>query len=240
MSDLFDDDTDRLVAEMDTVEQALAYLEVPAGTDDHFILSVAPVKAKEDDLSAKLVRRALELIGTARNSDVLLAEARSSSDGSQMTPSQAYALLGIDHPEQIDDDIIVTAHALKLEDAPHRASEINEAMALIAEARQSEHLRVIIASQSGNAVHLGSVGNYSRIEMPITEPRGLNNIGNTCYLNSLLQYLFTIKPIRDMVEHFDEYKHELPEASAAFEKKVADMKVDRAGVEHSQACESKL
>ncbi|GMM33594.1 ubiquitin-specific protease [Saccharomycopsis crataegensis] len=33
-------------------------------------------------------------------------------------------------------------------------------------------------------------------------PAGLNNIGNTCYLNSLLQFYFVIKPLRDQVLEF--------------------------------------
>ncbi|KAH9033487.1 hypothetical protein EDB85DRAFT_2289386 [Lactarius pseudohatsudake] len=32
-------------------------------------------------------------------------------------------------------------------------------------------------------------------------PRGLNQLGNTCYLNSLLQYFYTIKDLRDAVAH---------------------------------------
>jgi len=35
---------------------------------------------------------------------------------------------------------------------------------------------------------------------------GLRNIGNTCYLNSILQYLYTIVPIRSLVENLDRYK----------------------------------
>ncbi|KAH3674348.1 hypothetical protein WICMUC_003374 [Wickerhamomyces mucosus] len=35
-------------------------------------------------------------------------------------------------------------------------------------------------------------------------PVGLNNIGNTCYLNSLLQYYFSIKPLRDEILQFNE------------------------------------
>lgn len=35
-------------------------------------------------------------------------------------------------------------------------------------------------------------------------PAGLDNIGNTCYLNSLLQYYFCIKPLRDAVLNFNE------------------------------------
>lgn len=44
-------------------------------------------------------------------------------------------------------------------------------------------------------------------------PVGLNNIGNTCYLNSLLQYLFTVKPIRDIVFNYDSMRLGLDDES---------------------------
>ncbi|RDA92761.1 hypothetical protein CP533_1419 [Ophiocordyceps camponoti-saundersi (nom. inval.)] len=43
----------------------------------------------------------------------------------------------------------------------------------------------------------------------LTMPVGLHNIGNTCYLNSLLQYLFTVKPIRDIVLNYDDSRLDL-------------------------------
>ncbi|KAG5975965.1 hypothetical protein E4U55_007528 [Claviceps digitariae] len=44
-------------------------------------------------------------------------------------------------------------------------------------------------------------------------PVGLHNIGNTCYLNSLLQYLFTVKPIRDIVLNYDDVRLPLTDES---------------------------
>ncbi|QRG37933.1 hypothetical protein FDK38_002320 [Candidozyma auris] len=39
---------------------------------------------------------------------------------------------------------------------------------------------------------------------PENWPAGLDNIGNTCYLNSLLQYYFCIKPLRETILAFDD------------------------------------
>ncbi|KAI1762308.1 cysteine proteinase [Hypoxylon sp. FL1150] len=46
-------------------------------------------------------------------------------------------------------------------------------------------------------------------------PPGLKNIGNTCYLNSLLQYFYNVKVIRDLVLDFDQFKLDLDEKTVA-------------------------
>ncbi|TLS23968.1 hypothetical protein PpBr36_08265 [Pyricularia pennisetigena] len=50
----------------------------------------------------------------------------------------------------------------------------------------------------------------NRVEQePVNDPNlpaGLDNLRNTCYLNSMLQYFFTINPVRDLILNFDEYK----------------------------------
>lgn len=41
---------------------------------------------------------------------------------------------------------------------------------------------------------------------PAKWPVGLTSHGNTCYLNSLLQYYFSIEPLRNIVRNYDDYK----------------------------------
>ncbi|KAI1636139.1 hypothetical protein F4809DRAFT_409250 [Biscogniauxia mediterranea] len=45
----------------------------------------------------------------------------------------------------------------------------------------------------------------------LNTPPGLKNIGNTCYLNSLLQYFYNVKVVRDLVLNADQYCLELNE-----------------------------
>ncbi|KAJ2998671.1 ubiquitin-specific protease ubp2 [Globomyces sp. JEL0801] len=61
-----------------------------------------------------------------------------------------------------------------------------------------------------------------------SSPAGLTNIGNTCYLNSLLQYYFSINPLRDFVLRFGEVDLGVAQA------KIEDRKV------RSQYCKTKL
>jgi hypothetical protein len=53
----------------------------------------------------------------------------------------------------------------------------------------------------------------SRDDMPVRMdlPVGLENLRNTCYLNSILQYFFTVRPVRDLILNIDSYKMEATE-----------------------------
>ncbi|KAJ1954796.1 ubiquitin-specific protease ubp2, partial [Dipsacomyces acuminosporus] len=76
--------------------------------------------------------------------------------------------------------------------------------------RQAVDVRLAIESQTGHPATpaklsspdiMGSVERRRRDTTAVksTLPVGLKNIGNTCYLNCMLQCLFSIKPIRDAV-----------------------------------------
>ncbi|SCU85847.1 LAME_0D03158g1_1 [Lachancea meyersii CBS 8951] len=65
-------------------------------------------------------------------------------------------------------------------------------------------------------------------------PTGLNNIGNTCYLNSLLQYYFCISPLRDAVINYQrtlsEFQLSLGHLSGKRRiggREVSDLEVER-------------
>ncbi|CDO94202.1 unnamed protein product [Kluyveromyces dobzhanskii CBS 2104] len=52
-----------------------------------------------------------------------------------------------------------------------------------------------------------------------TWPAGINNVGNTCYLNSLLQFFFTIKPLRISILNYDSDSARLLEESKFHSKR---------------------
>ena len=69
------------------------------------------------------------------------------------------------------------------------------------------------------------------------KPVGLTNMGNTCYLNCLLQFFFTIEPLRDLVLHFDMHKMDITPETFQPKNIIITTAVSRKRVAEAQECE---
>lgn len=119
----------------------------------------------------------------------------------QMTVSKAYEFLNADKKTSEFEIINNFQNKALANDVDIR--ELRYAMKTIAEFRKSEIL-----------INFVKTGKIDSSLLPAENwPAGLDNIGNTCYLNSLLQYYFCIKPLRDLVLSFDEDDFDLDEFS---------------------------
>jgi ubiquitin carboxyl-terminal hydrolase 25/28 len=101
-----------------------------------------------------------------------------------------------------------------------------QALRTIANARNSDMLRAQADSPDG--------------PLPVKKgtedtPVGLENIANTCYLNSLLQYYYTVNPVRDVVMNFDKYRADITDEYVKT-RKVGGRNLDREEIEKAQKC----
>lgn len=142
----------------------------------------------------------------------------------EMDVGQAYNRLGITD-RTLDDDTILTAFNYHVSEAPSQTEDLRSALTAISKSKNSKLLQ--------NFLNSGMVSS----EHPLAEwPVGLENIGNTCYLNSLLQFFFTVKPLRTLVLDFDKYKMQIDDANLR-KKRVGSRKVSRKEIERAQRCE---
>lgn len=174
------------------------------------------------------------LKGSARKAVKLIAEARCSaalknwlSTGelgeTAMDIGDAYRQFGIDD-RTIDETIIESAYKVAMEDNPGQAETYTKAFNVIVADRQSSHLEAT------------SRGAQSFADLGFPDwPVGLENIGNTCYLNSLLQFLFTVPELRNLVLDFENVKMELSPENVA-QKKVGSRQINYREIERAQRC----
>jgi len=101
----------------------------------------------------------------------------------------------------------------------------------------TEALRVIALDRQSNFLLRKLEDPNADVQAGTAEPVGLDNIGNTCYLNSLLQYYYTIKPVRDMVINFQQHRMSLNEEDIK-KKRVGGRIVDKSEIIKAQKCTS--
>lgn len=138
-----------------------------------------------------------------------------------MDVGQAYARLSLSN-QTVDDDLVLVAYNSTVDDQPSQLADLNRALTAIAKQRDSDKLKQ----------HLG-ITTDSRTHKLSDWPVGIENIGNTCYLNSLLQFYFTIKPLRELVLRMDEYRMPTDEHSLST-KRVGSRGVSKKEVQRSQ------
>lgn len=225
----FTNTTDSTVA-IETYAQALAWLNAQEDTTDDFISTLVAVRVSENESDAPLARKAVQIIQQARNSAGLRAYLDSGELPVALDVPSAYRLLGIEpsaaNIDFLSDDSIYNQYAVAASDDNARRAEYRNALSIIAEARDSTALMTAIREETAMA-------NMQPEMLPLSEPRGLRNIGNTCYLSSLLQYFYTVKPIHRVLDNFEQQKEE----SQAV-KKVGGTLIKHRQVEKAQDCKS--
>lgn len=99
---------------------------------------------------------------------------------------------------------------------PHRSLEYKESLKIIASHRNSNILEQFLKTGTINE-HLFEIG-------LVQLPAGLNNIGNTCYLNLILQYYFSLTPLRESILLFHKIKIDFNMGNAQNAQKIEKAK----------------
>lgn len=208
-----------------TVEQACVFLGVDEKTPDDFIITMYTAKLNDNPSSRDIARRAVKLIADARQS-VALNHFLDTGETveAEMGVADAYRLLQI--PDRTADaDAIMAAYTICVDENPQQAEIYNRAMGIIARETDNTELKAMAG--------ISTEPDRDTSEWPV----GLQNIGNTCYLNSLLQFYFSVRPFRDMVLGFERYQMDLDDEAALAQKQVGSRKVVKKEVERSLKCE---
>lgn len=205
-----------------TYEQALFFLDASEDLNDEFITSMVSVKIGDRPSDEPTARHAVTLIANHRKSNALKHWLETGTLGeTDMDIDQAYARLDITD-RTIDNGTILAAYDFHVQEQSSQVYDLKRALTAIAKSRNSQQLTEFLGT-----------GMHSSEHAPSDWPVGIENIGNTCYLNSLLQFYFTIKPLRDLVLDIDNFKMPIDENSLS-SKRVGSRNVSIKEVNRAQ------
>jgi ubiquitin carboxyl-terminal hydrolase 25/28 len=209
---------------MVTYDQALMFLGADETVSDDQITALFGAKVGDNKTLETQAMNAVRLIADHRSSMLLHNWINAGFTGDlQMGADEGFQALQIDN-RTVDDELIVTQYDFIVGENPSNAEYYTKALDAIARDRDSSFLR-------GHLQRTAPQPTQGTSE----EPVGLDNIGNTCYLNSLLQFLFTMVELRQVVLNFDQFKMELNDSNMLL-KKVGQRKVTSREVQTAQKC----
>ena len=200
-------DSSRLRDFLDTevlpYRMAMDELGVESNTEDEVVITAYEFKLDEvlqshnfnvDAPEVLLLPRLLASVAIARKSFVLLTYVETKIPNLCPKPVPvSMAQLILSCTSQSTDAEIFNTFLAKVAEGTTDIRLLRGALRALAEHRKS-----------ANLIQYLRTGKNDPSLLPAQDwPTGLDNIGNTCYLNSLLQFYFCLRPLRDLVLQFD-------------------------------------
>lgn len=140
-----------------------------------------------------------------------------------MPLNEAFIVLGITgDPSVVTDEMILYSYQelvrslanetnCKATAQPNRLEEFKKAVEVIADHRDSISLKTFLIDLNTTPESRLLAWQVLTVEQKAgrgskNHPVGLENVAQTCYMNSLFQYYFTIKPLRNAILNFEQHE----------------------------------
>ncbi|KAK4509805.1 uncharacterized protein ATC70_007109 [Mucor velutinosus] len=231
----------RYIANNDYVNKAYASFGLTSGAADTLV-SWAYKKAISEPSIIMDEYDAMDSLMTIANHtnsvvlQTLIACERSQGKIGRNDIGDAYAYFGVT-ADAADDGLLTGLYKVKLSDEPLEKSTIQDKLKIIAIARNSAELIQFLKEEKGitSSTNVQSVEDLMGVPAHMIHnqqsiPVGLNNIGNTCYFNSLLQYYYTLLPFRDTMINIEDYV----EDENSEPKKIGGIEVDQSEIRRAK------